>query len=76
MTLNCVSDVAKLPWLVAGDFNEITVDFEKKGGRPTHSQTGFADWISMNHLMDLGFSGAEFTWYKKIDIMVKLFGKD
>ncbi|KAI5351559.1 PREDICTED: reverse mRNAase [Prunus dulcis] len=60
--LDGVSDAAKLPWLVVGDFNEINVDFEKKGGRPTQSQTGFAVWISRNHLMDLGFSKEEFTW--------------
>ncbi|CAL8136355.1 unnamed protein product [Prunus armeniaca] len=63
--LDGVSDVAKLPWLVAGDFNEIIVDSKKKGGIPTRSQTSFADWTSRNHLMDLGFSGAEFTWCKK-----------
>ncbi|CAL9012522.1 unnamed protein product, partial [Prunus brigantina] len=65
--LDVVYDVAKLPWLVAEDFNEIIVDSKKKGGRPTHSQTSFANWISRNHLMDLGFFEAEFTWCKKND---------
>ncbi|XP_016652264.1 PREDICTED: uncharacterized protein LOC107881841 [Prunus mume] len=63
--LDGVSSTNNLPWLVTGDFNEIVDDSEKKGGRAVHCNSGFADWIGRHHLVDLGFSGAQFTWYKK-----------
>ena len=47
---------------MAGDFNEITNPSEKRGGRPTHSNSGFGDWIDRNELVDLGFLGPRFTW--------------
>lgn len=63
--LDGVSSTNNLPWLVTGDFNEIIDESEKKGGRAAHCNSGFADWIGRHHLVDLGFSGAEFTWCKK-----------
>ncbi|KAK3222281.1 hypothetical protein Dsin_009306 [Dipteronia sinensis] len=46
---NCFS----LPWLVAGDFNEITNSSEKRGGRTGHSISGFAYWIDMNEIHEI-----------------------
>lgn len=63
--LDGVSTASNLPWLVAGDFNEIIYETEKKSGRPSHSNSGFGNWIGSSHLVDLGFFGADFTWCKK-----------
>lgn len=63
--LDGVSSTNNLPWLVIGDFNEFVDDSEKKGGKAVHCNSGFADWIGRHHLVDLGFSGALFTWCKK-----------
>ncbi|CAL9001792.1 unnamed protein product [Prunus brigantina] len=50
--------VCNLPWLLLGDFNDIVCGEEKLGGN-------FIEWIDRNHLIDLGFSGANFTWCNK-----------
>src|SRR4051812_38447954 len=52
------------PWLVAGDFNAVTCQEEKIGGRPISFQdTGdFNNMISQTGLIDTGLSGNKFTW--------------
>jgi hypothetical protein len=56
-----------LPWLCAGDFNEIVSSSEQRGGNPrSKSQMeAFRDCLSDCGLTDLGFSGYEFTWDNK-----------
>ena len=51
-------------WLVGGDFNVILDADEKRGGRPFNpaKATEFGQFISDVNLMDIGFSGARFTW--------------
>ena len=46
-----------LPWLVAGDFNEILHSFERKGGRDRYdsSMRGFGEAVNDCELIDLGF---------------------
>ncbi|GMI67914.1 hypothetical protein HRI_000460700 [Hibiscus trionum] len=53
-----------LPWIVAGDFNEIAYSFEKQGGRlrPERNMVGFRDALEDCHLTDLGFKGTWYTW--------------
>lgn len=54
-----------LPWLVAGDFNEILHLSERKGGveRVHSSLHGFRNAIDDDcELVDLGFQGAPLTW--------------
>ncbi|KAM1032357.1 hypothetical protein ACFX2C_036031 [Malus domestica] len=63
--LDEVSAVSNMPWLIAGDFNELIHSSEKKGGRPINKNSGLGNWISRNSLVDLGFIGAKFTWSKK-----------
>ncbi|XP_048422575.1 uncharacterized protein LOC125469371 [Pyrus x bretschneideri] len=63
--LDGVSAASKLPWLIAGDFNELIHSSEKKGGRPVNKNSGLGNWSSRNSLVDLGFIGAKFTWSKK-----------
>ena len=45
-----------MPWIVFGDFNEITKSDEKIGWLE------FRDCLNRCELYDLGFSGQKFTW--------------
>ncbi|XP_050238375.1 uncharacterized protein LOC126687864 [Mercurialis annua] len=53
-----------LPWLVFGDFNEILRKEEKVGGRlkPSHAMEAFRRVLDDCGLIDLGWSGNNFTW--------------
>ncbi|KAL5751925.1 hypothetical protein ACOSQ2_022432 [Xanthoceras sorbifolium] len=56
------------PWVVLGDFNEISCSSEKRGGRAQFVKTGFVEWINRNNLVDLGFTGQKYTWVAKRNI--------
>ncbi|GLT67469.1 hypothetical protein SLA2020_397770 [Shorea laevis] len=61
------SQIINGPWLVIGDFNDITTQSEKFGGNPCPSyriQT-YTDCMSFCNLLDLGFNGPKFTWVNK-----------
>ncbi|KAJ0967195.1 hypothetical protein J5N97_024112 [Dioscorea zingiberensis] len=54
-----------LPWILTGDFNAILSSEEHRGGPFDHyslKSRHFNDFISHNHLFDLGFFGTPFTW--------------
>lgn len=53
-----------LPWLCAGDFNEILWGFEKSGGRETslYRPQYLMNFMDKTGLIDLGFQGQSFTW--------------
>ena len=53
-----------LPWLCAGDFNEILDATEQFGGlvRPESQMDGFQDVVEVCGFADLGFSGLPWTW--------------
>lgn len=55
---------SSLPWCVIGDFNDMVVDGEKRGGRrhPRSLLQGFSDTIMDCRLIDLGFDGEKYTW--------------
>ena len=55
-----------LPWLCAGDFNEIVKQSEKLGGRirPLGQMQLFRDVLDECGFVDLGFKGSSFTWSK------------
>ena len=55
-----------LPWLCAGDFNEILKQGEKLGGptRPPGQMQLFRDSLDECGLIDIGFKGSPFTWSK------------
>ncbi|XP_075645796.1 uncharacterized protein LOC142616949 [Castanea sativa] len=57
------------PWLCAGDFNEITLQLEKVGGRPRpHSQMQpFRDVLDDCNFIDLGYVGFPYTWHKHFE---------
>ncbi|KAK4708585.1 hypothetical protein R3W88_029510 [Solanum pinnatisectum] len=52
------------PWLVCGDFNEITNASEKLGGRPINNSkcSSFINYLDDMGMMDLGFTGQKYTW--------------
>lgn len=59
-----------LPWLIIGDFNEITCVEEKEGGscRPRQRMGNFVDTINWCRLKEVGFVGPRFTWlYQRED---------
>ena len=64
MLLRRLHGMSNLPWLCAGDFNEILVQSEKLGGvlRPQWQMTGFRDALDDCDLQDIGFDGPCFTW--------------
>jgi hypothetical protein len=55
------------PWLYFGDFNTIVEDNEKLGGRSGSSSASnyLRSLIFDLNAIDLGFSGAKFTWCNK-----------
>ncbi|KAL5539767.1 hypothetical protein UlMin_045145 [Ulmus minor] len=62
--LQRLSSLSNLPWLVVGDFNEITCDEEKRGGPPRSltAMINFSHALANCSLHDLGFKGPQFTW--------------
>jgi hypothetical protein len=58
-----------LPWLCAGDFNEILFRAEQKGGnlRSARQMEDFSQCLTDCGLADLGYSGYDFTWDNKRD---------
>lgn len=55
-----------LPWISAGDFNEIIKTHEKIGGkpRPNGQMQDFRDVLDECGFIDMGFVGNKFTRYK------------
>lgn len=62
--LRSLESQASLPWLVAGDFNEILCNAEKSGGPPRGAipMLNFRRALVDCGLKDLGFFGSKFTW--------------
>ena len=62
-----------LPWLCAGDFNEILLSQEKLGGglRSAAAMNEFREVVDDCGFMDLGYVGKKYTWRgKRGDTMV------
>lgn len=55
-----------LPWLCVGNFNELLKTHEKFWGclRPYGQMQNFLEALDECGLLDLGFVGNKFTWYK------------
>ncbi|XP_071926179.1 uncharacterized protein [Coffea arabica] len=51
-------------WMITGDFNDITSNEEKWGGRKREEETfkDFGNFIEQNGLIDIGFKGNPWTW--------------
>ena len=67
--LKHLSQLASLPWLYFGDFNEILAADEKSGGlaRPFRQILDFQEAVNMCSFIDLGFHGAPYTWNNNRD---------
>ena len=67
---NCLENLTTticLPWVLLGDFNDMTSEDEKMGGLPLNKTriAVFKNYIDKCGLMDLGFLGPRFTWTNK-----------
>lgn len=62
--LRTLAAQSSLPWLVAGDFNEILCNAEKSGGpqRGGAPMARFRETLVDCGLSDMGFVGSRFTW--------------
>ncbi|CAL8990846.1 unnamed protein product, partial [Prunus brigantina] len=60
--LNFVASCHQMPWLLAGDFNDILQAEDKDGGVSLCRLIGMKKWFDANNMIDLGFSGPRFTW--------------
>ncbi|CAN1164443.1 hypothetical protein LINPERHAP2_LOCUS25565 [Linum perenne] len=73
--LGTLRDRPEDPWIILGDFNAITSNEDKEGGRVVDyvAVEPFNDFIFNNGLMDMGFRGQNFTWtnYKEGDENIK-----
>ncbi|XP_075636753.1 uncharacterized protein LOC142608992 [Castanea sativa] len=64
-----------LPWMCAGDFNEILKQSEKLRGRirPPGQMQLFRDRLDECGLMDISFKGSPFTWSKHYSIGILIW---
>ncbi|KAK9924904.1 hypothetical protein M0R45_033245 [Rubus argutus] len=55
-----------MPWLVMGDLNELLWSCEKEGGAPWNINRNrfLKDFMDSNNLIDVGYHGSSFTWYR------------
>ncbi|WCJ41960.1 hypothetical protein M5689_022794 [Euphorbia peplus] len=55
-----------LPWVIIGDFNDLALQSEKRGGRrhPQSLLNGFSEVIDQCFLVEIPMAGHEFTWEK------------
>ncbi|XP_021828885.1 uncharacterized protein LOC110769256, partial [Prunus avium] len=63
--LSFVEGCHNLPWLLAGDFNDMLNKSDKLGGAPIRRLRGFKPWFDQHAMCDLGFSGPKYTWTNK-----------
>ncbi|CAN1148029.1 hypothetical protein LINPERHAP2_LOCUS16220 [Linum perenne] len=63
-TLSHLNSDPHVPWLLLGDFNAVIAPHEKQGKHPPRndSTNAFNDFITNNHLLDMGYRGNMFTW--------------
>ncbi|XP_075663243.1 uncharacterized protein LOC142632789 [Castanea sativa] len=64
MSERSVAELHSLPWIIAGDFNEVLTREDKYGGRPINISRAikFQDCLNNCRMFDMGFSGPRFTW--------------
>ncbi|XP_074360553.1 uncharacterized protein LOC141700766 [Apium graveolens] len=55
---------SSLPWCIIGDFNDLMVMDEKRGGtrRPRYLLDGFSEAVRDSGLIDFGYMGEKYTW--------------
>ncbi|KAG5584614.1 hypothetical protein H5410_045048 [Solanum commersonii] len=60
-----LANTTNLSWVIGGDFNVISNEEKKLGGRPvTEAEIrDFNHWINVCNLEDKGFKGNKYTWW-------------
>lgn len=54
-----------LPWMVLGDFNEVLLPSEQRGGSFVHSRAlAFSNVLNGCDLADIHSVGGQFTWFR------------
>ncbi|XP_061993843.1 uncharacterized protein LOC133711764 [Rosa rugosa] len=64
MIESLAAEPCSLPWIMAGDFNEIMSNLDKSGGPPraVAPMLRFRQTMTNSGLYDMGFVGSRFTW--------------
>ena len=62
-----VLELHNLPWVMAGDFNEPLTEKDKYGGKivSVNRSLLFKECLEKCSMIDIGFTGARFTWTNK-----------
>ena len=65
-----VSELHNLPWVMAGDFNKPLIKEDKYRGRAVSVNRSllFKECLDKCSMIDIGFTGARFTWTNKSPI--------
>ena len=68
--LTKVAELRNLPWIMAGDFNELLIDKDKFEGRGVsiNRSLAFKDCLDRCSMVDMGFFGPRYTWTNKREI--------
>ncbi|XP_019434885.1 PREDICTED: uncharacterized protein LOC109341431 [Lupinus angustifolius] len=63
-----------IPWLLLGDFNEVLLPFEVRGGNFIASRAQkFSQLMDKCGLLDLGAVGSRFTWFRRVESGCSIF---
>lgn len=64
--LTCANSNFQGPWLMAGDFNSVTSQEEVNNSESFSLTrcTDFNEWLFREGLIDLGYTGTQFTWMR------------
>lgn len=74
--LTSLRDTIKAPWMLVGDFNEITLPSELKGGNFDHNRAvNFLNMIDSCNFLDVTTIGGLFTWCRNCVGKKKVFRK-
>lgn len=59
-----VAALHNLPWVIAGDFNEVLMGEDKFGGQPVNVNRAirFQECLDKCKMIDIGFSSPRYTW--------------
>ena len=62
--LKIVVGLHSMPWVIAGDFNEVLMGEDKFGGKPVSLGKAllFKECLDTCKMVDIGFSGPRYTW--------------
>ncbi|CAN1808039.1 Transposon TX1 uncharacterized 149 kDa protein [Linum perenne] len=64
--LRLIASTMQLPWGIIGDFNCVLAEEDKAGGAAfsPYRAESFRQWVGDCGLVDLGFSGPPYTWFR------------